>query len=65
MEINEFRERLHEYPRYMEPTTFISTFVDAVHKHQDNLELILQDMEKAKADYETRIENYAKSLNSR
>lgn len=62
MEIAEFREKLHSYHGSIDSSTFINAFLDASHKYEDNLELILQEMEKAKEEYKSRIELYAKKL---
>ncbi len=59
MDIVEFRQKLHTYHEFMDPSTFINAFLDASHQHGENLELVLQDMEKAKEEYKTRVEAYA------
>lgn len=61
IELEEFRKKLHEYQNYIDSSMFICTFVDASHLYGDNLELILQGMEKAKIDYQQKREK-AKDL---
>lgn len=58
MEDIEFREKLHAYTSCMDPSTFMNAFLDARKQHGDNLELILQDMAKAKIEYQDRIKAY-------
>lgn len=55
METAEFREKLHSYHKYMDGKTFINAFIDASKQHGSNLELILQEMEKAKAEYQNKL----------
>lgn len=57
--ILEFREKLHSYHHYIDGKTFINAFVDARHKYGDDLEAILRAMEKAKQEYEEKINKAA------
>lgn len=65
MEITEFRPKLYDYLKFMDPSTFINTFADSSRQHGDKFELILQDMETAKIDYTKRIELYVATINAR
>lgn len=59
IDILSFREKLHSYHGHIDGKTFINAFVDARHKYGDDLELILQEMEKAKQEYEKKINKAA------
>lgn len=52
MESNEFREKLHAYTNCMDPSTFINAFTDAYYQYKEDLDQILQAMEKAKIEYQ-------------
>ncbi len=56
-----FREKLHSYQEEMDGKYFINTFLDARSKYGDNLEMILQEMEKGKIEYQNSFKE-AKNL---